>query len=163
MSTKNNAVLDQGFDGIEPMVFESKISVPYSWWAGDTATFFLKGLRDEKKIRALKCSSCGKTYIPPRKTCPVCFVPNNEWKDLTGVGIVQSFTITRRQLAAISKKVPVIYALIKLDGADTAMLHYIEGISPEEMKIGIKVKAEFAQDRKGTIQDIAFFKPVKEV
>jgi len=38
------------FKGIEPMVYNSKINVPYSWWAGDTASKFYITLRDEKKI-----------------------------------------------------------------------------------------------------------------
>ncbi|PKL37224.1 MAG: DNA-binding protein [Spirochaetae bacterium HGW-Spirochaetae-1] len=160
MKDNERTALEQGFDGIEPMVYESKISVPYSWWAGETATHFLKSLRDDKKILALKCSKCGKTFVPPRKVCPTCFVKNTEWVELSGKGTLQSFTVARRQLAAIQKKVPVIYGLIKLDGADTAMLHYLEGIAPEKVKIGMRVEAQFASDRNGTIQDIEFFRPV---
>ncbi len=156
---KNTSSKNQ-FAGVEPMVYESKISVPYSWWAGETATRFLTALRDEKKILGVKCATCGKTYIPPRKNCPTCFTENNEWIELTGEGTVQACTVARRQQASIPRTVPVVFALIKMDGADTALLHYVEGVEPEKVAIGMRVKAHFAEKRNGTIQDIACFKPL---
>ncbi len=152
--------MSEEFKGVEPMICDSKISVPYSWWAGETATKFLSSLRDNKKIMAISCSDCGKSFVPPKKICPTCFTENTEWKELSGKGTIQSFTVARRQLASIPKKVPVIYALIKLEDADTAMLHYIEGVEPEKVTIGMAVEAQFAEKRNGTIQDIACFRPV---
>ncbi len=38
------------FKDIEPMVHKSGIKVPYSWWAGDTASELFRSLRDEEKI-----------------------------------------------------------------------------------------------------------------
>ena len=151
------------FQGIEPMVYKSKINVPYSWWAGNTATSFFVSLRDDKKITAMKCGSCGKVFIPPRKICPVCFTENTQWVNVSDEGKVLSYSIARRQLASIpkDKKVPVIWGLIKLDGADSALLHYLDDIRPEDVKIGMRVKAVFAESRKGVIRDISHFKPVK--
>jgi uncharacterized protein len=151
------------FKGVEPMVYNSKINVPYSWWAGDTATRFFVSLRDDKKITATKCGACGKVFIPPRKVCPACFTENTEWVSVSDEGEVISFTIARRRLEAIpnDRNIPVIWALIKLDGADTAMLHYMDEIKPEDVTIGMRVKAVFSETRKGTIRDISHFKPVK--
>lgn len=148
------------FSGIEAMVNKSKIGVPYSWWAGDTASKFLISLRDDKKIIGMKCSQCSKVYIPPRKVCPTCFIDNTEWVEVSDEGTVISFTVARRQLASIPKKVPVIYAIIMLDGADTGVLHFIDNIQPDAVKIGMRVKAVFADERKGRIRDIAYFKPL---
>ncbi|MDD3249295.1 MAG: Zn-ribbon domain-containing OB-fold protein [Smithella sp.] len=151
------------FQGIEPMVYQSKINVPYSWWAGDTASKFFIKLRDEKKIMGTKCPSCNKVFLPPRKVCPSCFIENTEWVSLSGEGTVLSFTVARRQFAAIpqDKKIPVIWGLIKLDGADTALLHYLDEVRPESVEIGMRVKAVFSDTRKGAIHDISHFKPVK--
>jgi hypothetical protein len=151
------------FKGIEPMVYESKINVPYSWWAGDTATKFFNSLQDEKKIIAPRCKACKKVFLPPRKVCPDCFTENTEWVDLADTGTLQSYTIARRQLASIpkNKKITVIRGLIKVDGADTALLHYLDEVKPEDVKIGMRVQAVFAAMPKGTIRDIAYFKPVK--
>jgi len=150
------------FKGIDPMVYKSKINVPYSWWAGDTATGFFVSLRDRKKITATKCVSCGKVFVPPRKSCPDCFTEKTEWVDVSDEGTVVSFAVSRRQFAAIpkNKKAPVIWGLIRLDGADTALLHYLDGVTPEGIRIGMRVKAVFSESRKGTIRDISHFKPV---
>ncbi|MFH1079661.1 MAG: Zn-ribbon domain-containing OB-fold protein [Pseudomonadota bacterium] len=151
------------FKGIEPMVYQSKINVPYSWWAGDTASKFYITLRDEKIILGTKCETCNKVFLPPRKVCPSCFTENREWVTLADEGTVLSFTVARRRFAAIpnNKKVPVIWGLIKLDGADTAMLHYLDEIKPENVTIGMRVKAVFSEVRQGTIRDISHFKPVQ--
>jgi uncharacterized OB-fold protein len=151
------------FKGVEPIVYNSKISVPYSWWAGDTASRFFISLRDEQKIIAPRCGTCKKVFMPPRKTCPECFTENTEWIDVSSEGTVVSFSVARRPLEAIpaDKKVPVIWGLIKLDGADTSLLHYLGDVKPEEVRIGMRVKAVFADSRTGTIRDISHFKPVK--
>ena len=145
---------------VEPMVYKSKISVPYHWWAGDTASSFFIALRDEKKIMGTRCGNCRKVFLPPRKVCPECFTENEEWIEVSHQGTVQSFTVARRQLASLSKKVPVIFGLIKLDGADTAILHYIEECDPDNISIGMRVEAQFSENRIGNINDILSFKPV---
>jgi uncharacterized OB-fold protein len=149
------------FENVEPMVHKSRISVPYHWWAGDTASRFFIALRDEQKILGTRCSHCRKTFVPPRKTCPVCFTPNEDWVEISPQGTLITHTIVRRHLASLPKKPPVMYGLIKLEGADTAFLHILDEIRPEDVKIGMKVEAKFASERKGTIFDIEYFKPVK--
>ena len=133
------------FKGIEPMVYNSKINVPYSWWAGDTASKFYLTLRDEKKITGTKCTACNKVFLPPRKVCPLCFTENAEWVNISDEGTVLTFSVARRQLAAIpqDRKVPVIWGLIKLDGADTGITHFIDEVDIAEIKFLIVVKRVF--------------------
>ena len=78
----------------EPVVYKSRIKVPYSWQAGETASYFLTQLRDEKKIWGKNCPKCEKTLIPPRKTCPFCFVRTEEWIQVSDEGTVETDTIT---------------------------------------------------------------------
>lgn len=149
------------FDNVEPMVYESRINVPYHWWAGETASRFFTSLRDEKKIMGTKCMKCEKTYVPPRKTCPKCFTENEEWKEVSPQGTLVTFTVVRRHLASLPKKPPIIYGLIHLEGADTYILHVVDEVKPEDMAIGMKLQAKFAQERTGTIFDIEYFRPAK--
>ena len=104
--------MDETFADVEPMVYRSLISVPYSWWAGDTASRFFIALRDEKKIMGKKCPRCSRTYVPPRKVCPLCFTENAEWVEVADEGMLQSYTICRRQLASLPRVAPVIFGLI---------------------------------------------------
>jgi uncharacterized OB-fold protein len=155
-------LMGDSYDGIEPMVYKSKISVPYTWWAGDTASRFFISLRDERMIIGTRCGKCNRVFIPPRKVCPGCFTENTEWTDVSNEGTILAFSIARRQFASLpkGKKVPVIFGLVKLDGADTAMLHYLDEVKPEDVSIGMRVKAVFAGKRSGAIGDISHFKPV---
>ncbi|UCD56203.1 MAG: Zn-ribbon domain-containing OB-fold protein, partial [Candidatus Hydrogenedentota bacterium] len=146
--------------GVEPAVHKSGISVPYHWWAGETASRFFTAIRDEQKIMGIRCARCGKVFLPPRKTCPSCFSQNEEWVPLSTEGELISFTVARRQLAALPRKVPVIYGLIKLDGADTALLHMLGEVDPSEVRIGMRVAAKFSDNRTGSIMDIDYFTPV---
>ncbi len=148
------------FENVEPMVHESRINVPYHWWAGDTASRFFIDLRDSQKIMGTHCSKCSKTYVPPRKTCPTCFTPNDEWREVAPQGTLLSYTVVRRHQASLPKKPPIIYGLIQLEGADTAVLHIIDELKPEDVKIGMKVQAKFSSQRKGTMFDIEYFRPV---
>ncbi len=147
------------FDGVEPMVIKSRINVPYAWWTGETAGTFFTALRDEKKIMGRRCAKCTKTYIPPRKVCPGCLDADMEWVEVSAQGALESFTIVRRQLASLQRKVPVVFGLIRLDGADTSVLHYVEAGDYHEIKIGMRLKAKFCDERNGSINDIACFVP----
>lgn len=148
------------FEGVEPAELKSGIAVPYHWWAGDTASRFLTSIRDEKKILGLKCFQCNKVLLPPRKNCPFCFAENKEWIELSNEGTLVTFTVAHRQLAALQQKAPVVFGLIKLDGADTSLLHIIGEADDNELKIGMRVRAVFADDKPGNIMGIKYFKPV---
>ena len=150
--------MDQDLNNIEPLVYQSRISVPYSWWAGETASKFLTALSN-KRIEATKCDQCNKVFIPPRKTCPLCFTLNTSWVTLPSTGELITYTIARRQLPALPAKAPVIYGLIKLDEADTSLLHMISEIDPKEVKIGMRLKARFSDTPKGNILNIDYFIP----
>jgi uncharacterized protein len=147
------------FEGVEPMVTKSRIHVPYTWWAGETAGAFFTALRDGKNIMGRRCPKCGKTHVPPRKVCPICFEDGMEWVEVSSQGVLESFTVVRRQLASLPRKVPVVFGLIRLDGADTSVLHYVEAGNHQEIKIGMRLMAKFSDQRNGSINDIACFIP----
>ena len=152
--------MSKPLDTIEPMVQTSQISVPYTWWAGATAGRFLNALRDEQTIYGTRCEGCNRVFVPPRKTCPTCFTTNQRWTPVKNVGTVVAYTVARRQLAAIPEKVPVIFTLVRLDGADTALLHTIAGAEPDRIAIGMRVRACFADGAGATINAISHFEPV---
>jgi hypothetical protein len=59
---------------VEPLVYESRIKVPYTWSVGEVGSRFLIELRDHKKIYGTKCPKCNTVYLPPEKTCGQCFL-----------------------------------------------------------------------------------------
>lgn len=141
---------------VEPLTLKGQISVPYSWWAGETASKFLISLRDDQKILGSKCSKCGRVYVPPRKNCGRCFVDIDEWVNIADEGIIESYTVVHTTNPVQPVKTPFAYALIKLDGADVSFLHIIKK-DLDKLKKGLRVKAKFSPERKGAITDIDSF------
>jgi len=60
------------------------------------------------------------------------------------------------------KDVPIIYGLIKIDGADGSFLLFIGDVEPGDVSAGMRVKAVFAEERTGGILDIKHFAPSNE-
>jgi uncharacterized OB-fold protein len=54
---------------------------------------------------------------------------------------------------------PFAFALVKLDGADTAMLHAVDAGDETRMRTGLRVRARWREQTVGAIGDIACFEP----
>jgi len=142
-------------------VVEGKMALPYQYFAGTVGSTFLVALRDEQKILGIRCDTCNKVFIPPRATCERCFSNlTDKWVELPGTGTVTGFTVIRYEEPYQPHKPPYVLALIKLDGADTPLVHVLECGDQAEAQIGMKVKAVFAEKRTGSILDISHFEPI---
>lgn len=120
---------------------------------------FFASLRDHGKITATRCTHCDQVYMPPRISCHGCFAELHDWVEVSDFGTLVSFTIVREpgMLQPIAR--PYVVGLIKLDGADTSLVHYLGEVDPEAVKIGMRVRAVLAEERTGNIWDIRYFKP----
>lgn len=140
---------------------KGRIKVPYTWAAGKIASRFFVGLRDEKKIYGIRCPECKMVFVPPKKICHRCFVHMSEWVEVSGEGILETFTIVRYSEPAIHPaEPPLAYGIIKLKGADTGMVHLIGDADLTQLKEGLKMKVVFREERAGNYLDIKYFKPV---
>ena len=122
----------------------------YSHSAGPVRSKFLLHLRDDRKIMGTRCPSCQKVFVPARPTCHACFADMTEWVPVSDEGTVESYTVT-------SGEEPAAFGIIKLDGADTGIVHKLGGMKLEEIRAGTRVKAVFAAERRGDIRDIEYF------
>lgn len=142
---------------------DGKLALPYQYFAGSTGSKFLISLRDEKKIKGLKCNTCNKVFVPPRSTCEVCFEDiSDNWVDVGSTGTVTGFTVVRYAEPHQPVPPPYVLALIKLDDADTPITHIVKGVPLSKMKTGLKVKAVFAKKTTDSILDIDHFQPVSD-
>ncbi len=142
-------------------IVEGKLALPYTYFAGRVGSKFLTTIRDEKKIMGIKCNTCDKVFVPPRQTCDVCLEDIREnWVDLANSGEITNFTVVRYKDKHLPKEPPYVLAMIKLDGANTPIVHIVEGIAIDEMKTGIRVKALFSEESTNTILDLDHFEPV---
>lgn len=151
--------MSQNLDDQELLVHKSRIKVPYTWSVGEVGSRFLTELKENKKLWGNKCPGCDIVFVPPKKTCTYCNIPIFEWVELRDEGVLTTFTIVHYDTDLISHK-PKAIGIILLDGADTGMVHYIGDVAPDRIKVGMRVKAVFEDDRKGHILDIKHFKPI---
>ena len=137
-----------------PVLVEGRIRIPYRWPAGRAGSRFLTLLRDEGRLIGLRCSRCRRVFVPPRARCLSCHVPCEEEVGVGPEGEVLAWTVSRRASP------PAVLALVRLDGADTALLHVLQGVEPAAVRRGLRVRAVFAETRRGHITDLDGFRPL---
>jgi len=153
--------MNRWLESVEPLVYESKIKVPYTWSAGETGSRFLIELRDRKKIFGTRCSKCDMVYLPPRKNCSRCFSNLGEWVELGLRGTLVTFTVVHYESPAMPIKPPFAYGIILLDGASTGLVHFLGEVNIERIKPNMRVEAIFKDERIGDILDIRYFRPLR--
>lgn len=131
-----------------------------NYFAGKMGSRFYTTLRDKKKILGVKCPKCNKVLWPPRKTCVFCFSELTQMVEIGPYGTLESFTLVTYSEPVHPRKAPFVYGIVKLDGADTGMAHFIDEVDIDRIYIGMRVRPVFSKERKGNILDISYFKPV---
>lgn len=152
--------MDEWLKGLEPIVERQVIKVPYRYSMGKIASRFFREIRDHKKIFGIRCPKCHITYLPPRGTCGQCFHLLQDWVEVSDQGTLETFTVVHYSTAVHPIPAPLIYGIVKLEGADTGLAHLIGETTPEKLKIGMRVRAVFREERKGNMLDILYFKPL---
>lgn len=136
----------------------------YAWATGIAVGRFLSGLK-EGEIIGSKCNHCGRIVVPPRIFCEWCFRRSGNWVKLPDTGAVNTFSISYITADTTRVRTPVIPAVIEIDATNNAgFLHLIGDVKPEDVKIGMQVKAVWleASKRTGSITDIKYFAPASK-
>jgi hypothetical protein len=146
----------------EPMFTEGYVVMPYKYSVGVLASNFFIRLRDSRQICGVKCPKCNLVFVPPRSVCKKCFGKIEDLVELSGKGTLVTYTVARYDSAVQAVKPPYAIGVIKLDGADTAITHFIGEVDFKELKAGIKLEPVFNEKRNANILDIKYFKPVNK-
>lgn len=149
-------------DEVEEIVFDGKICVPYTWTVGNTLSKWYVQLRDDGEIWANRCPTCGKVFVPPKAKCLYCYEDVNDWVKLPGTGTLETYTVVNYEEPKLHpRKAPFVYGIVKMDGADTGIFHFIEGVEPENLKTGMRMEAVLSDERNGDVFDIKCFRPIE--
>ncbi len=150
--------MSQPQPGSAPLHATLEISFDYTRSLGPTLGEFATALAG-RRILGAKASD-GRVHAPPFEYDPVTGAPPAELVEVGPGGVVVSWTWTDRPMAGQPLGHPFGWALIRLDGADTAMLHAVDTGSPEQLRTGMRVRPRWAAERAGSgITDIACFEP----
>lgn len=138
-----------------PLSAPLALSFDYTRSVGPTLGKFFTALR-QRRILGVRGSD-GRVHVPPAEYDPVTYEPLTELVPVASVGTVQSWTWQAEPLAGQPLDRPFAWALIKLDGADTALLHAVAVGSPDAISTGARVYVHWTDEPIGAITDIAYF------
>ena len=139
-----------------PLVLE----YPFTRTTGPVIGAFMTGLR-EGIILGIKRSD-GSVLVPPTEYDPETSEPLTEMVEVGQSGEVLSWTWSPRVREQQPFEAPFAWALIRLDGADTPLLHAVLVDGPGAVTTGMRVRARWRTEREGHIADIEGFVPEGE-
>ena len=148
----------------EPVAMMSApVRLHYEHTASPEESRFLRGLADGRLL-AQRCPVCGKVYIPPRGACPTDGVPTTDEVELPDHGIVTTFCVVNVDYPGQRVSAPYVAAAVLLDGADIPFQHLILGCDPDEVRMGMRVRAEWKprEEWGTTLENIDHFRPTGE-
>ncbi|WNO76291.1 MULTISPECIES: Zn-ribbon domain-containing OB-fold protein [unclassified Streptomyces] len=133
------------------------VEFPFTRSLGPVQSAFLTGLR-ERTVLGVRTED-GRVLVPPVEYDPVTA---EEIRDLVEVGSCGTVTTwawnpAPRRGQPLSE--PFAWVLVRLDGADTSLLHALDAPGPEAVRTGMRVRVRWAGERTGAITDIACFEP----
>ena len=139
---------------VEPWLF----SFDYKRTTGPVVGRFLGGL-GQKRVWGMRLSD-GRVCVPPTGYDPATGKALSDWVEVGAQGSLQSWTWIDEPLPTHPSSEPFGWALVKLDGADTSLLHALKADRPQELQRNTRVRIVWRNEPTGTINDILHFEPV---
>jgi uncharacterized OB-fold protein len=139
---------------VAPLVIE----YPFKRTTGPVVGAFLTGLR-EGILVGIKGAD-GRVLVPPTEYDPATGEDLHEVVEVGPGGTVTTWAWVRSPHPKHPLDRAFAWALIKPDGADTAMLGAVDAGSIDAMSTGMQVEPVWADEREGSITDLAHWRPV---
>ncbi|MFJ1549211.1 Zn-ribbon domain-containing OB-fold protein [Streptomyces sp. NPDC088246] len=133
------------------------VEFPFTRSLGPVQSAFLTGLR-ERTVLGVRTGD-GKVMVPPVEYDPVTAEELRELTEVATTGTVTTWAWNPAPRRDQPLATPFAWVLVKLDGADTALLHVLDSPGPEAVNTGMRVRIRWAPQRTGAITDIACFEP----
>jgi uncharacterized OB-fold protein len=140
------------------LVTESTIKFPYKRSLGPVIGAFLTGLTQQ---RILGIRSGDRVLCPPLEWNPETGteLAHDELVEVGPAGTVASWSWVATPTEQHPLDHPFAFALIRLDGADTTLVHVVDAGSIGAMSTGMRVVPRWKENRVGHITDIDAFAP----
>lgn len=136
------------------------IDLTWRYASGAAMERFCERLK-ERRVEALRCQQCRRRYLPPRPFCGNCRRRLTEWVPVKDEGTIEGWTTVNQSIldgrTGQMRPAPYGMALIRLDGADTTLNHYVSEADPSRLRIGLRVRAVWRKELRGAIDDIVHF------
>ncbi|MGA4845076.1 Zn-ribbon domain-containing OB-fold protein [Streptomyces sp. G5(2025)] len=133
------------------------VEFPFTRSLGPVQSAFLTGLR-ERTVLGVETGD-GRTLVPPVEYDPVTAEEIRDLVEVAATGTVTTWAWNHEPRRGQPLGTPFAWVLVKLDGADTALLHALDAPGPDAVRTGMRVRIRWAAERVGAITDIACFEP----
>ncbi len=138
---------------VEPRLSTTTVEFPYLRTLGTVVGAFAAGLRDQKLLASR--TKDGVVQLPPLEYDPLTGeAVEATLVEVGPVGTVESWAWVPYPSAHHPISRPFAFALIKVDGADTGLVHFLTAESPDEVATGMRVTPRWKAKRVGRIDDI---------
>ncbi|MFF3371868.1 Zn-ribbon domain-containing OB-fold protein [Streptomyces sp. NPDC002680] len=133
------------------------VEFPFTRSLGPVQSAFLTGLR-EQVVLGVRTTD-GRTLVPPVEYDPVTADEIRDLVEVAPTGTVTTWAWNHAPRRGQPLDTPFAWVLVRLDGADTALLHALDAPGPDAVHTGMRVRVRWAAERSGAITDIACFEP----
>ncbi|UYQ60283.1 Zn-ribbon domain-containing OB-fold protein [Streptomyces peucetius] len=133
------------------------VEFPFTRSLGPVQSAFLTGLR-ERTVLGVRTGD-GTVLVPPVEYDPVTAEEIRDLVEVHATGTVTTWAWNPHPRRQQPLATPFAWVLVRLDGADTALLHVLDAPGPEAVHTGMRVRVRWAAERSGAITDIACFEP----
>ncbi|MFF0626503.1 Zn-ribbon domain-containing OB-fold protein [Streptomyces sp. NPDC004296] len=133
------------------------VEFPFTRSLGPVQSAFLTGLR-ERTVLGVRARD-GRVVVPPVEYDPVTADELRELVEVAPTGTVTTWAWNPSPRRGQPLRTPFAWVLVRLDGADTALLHALDAPGPDAVHTGLRVRVRWAAERTGAITDIACFEP----
>jgi uncharacterized OB-fold protein len=134
------------------------IEYPFSRTTGPVVGAFMTGLREGILVGIR--GSDGRVLVPPTEYDPRTGEDLTQMVEVGPAGTVTTWAWVRAPMPKHPLDRPFAWALIRPDGADTAMLGAVDAGVLEAMRTGLRVEPVWAEEREGHIGDLSCWRPV---
>ena len=140
-----------------PLRADLVIEYPFTRTTGPVVGAFMTGLRDGRIVGSRRAD--GRGFVPPAEVDPETGDAITDIVEVASTGVVETWTWVDPPRPGSPWAQPHGLALIRLDGADTPMLHGVLVDSAADMATGLRVEAVWRDERVGHITDLVGFAP----
>lgn len=138
------------------------VRLEYEINAGVAATKYLRGLA-QRRIIGQRAVDSEHVYVPPRGSDPTTGAPTEIEVEVGQVGTVTTFCVVNVPgLSELAPPIPYVCAQILLDGAHTPWFGLVQGLPAEDVRMGLRVRAVWADDPTPDARRIKWFEPTGE-
>ncbi|SBT91126.1 hypothetical protein GA0115233_102666 [Streptomyces sp. DI166] len=133
------------------------VEFPFTRSLGPVQSAFLTGLR-ERVVLGVRTTD-GRVLVPPVEYDPVTADELRDLVEVAPTGTVTTWAWNPHPRPGQPLATPFAWVLVRLDGADTSLLHVLDAPGPDSVRTGMRVRVRWAATRTGAITDIACFDP----